>query len=544
MRRVLLVLTARPRRDARCSPAPAAAHVTVTAPGATPGGSDQQITFRVPVEKDVADRPGSPSQLPTDTPIASVDVAADAGLDAHADDDQAREADQDRRRRRSPRPSRRSPGRRTGRGLKPGEFGQFTILAGQLPDASSLTFKAMQTYSDGSVVRWIETAGAGSDGRARAPGAGADLTRRPSRRRRESRRATPDPVVLSIIALVRGRRRARPRRRRPGRGGGRREVARRVVLVVALGVAGLVRGAVAQPAAVVRRRLAARSSASTRQVRQPSADRSRRDDHRLQHHRNRADRHHRRAKRCGGADDAAQVQRSGCPAHGSVALTGARRLVIIQALRPAARGAVRQHRDSTLADRRKHRWSPPGCPRPQVRRVQCPRRPRQECIRDSPPAVPLALLLAAVAACSSSGGHRTTAKPSDLSAAGAGVFQGFGLDPAAAAAAVHADRHRGQVVRVRHDDGEAPTLLFFGYTHCPDVCPTTMADIGVALRTVPAAVAKSDLRRVRDDRRQARHRAGHRASGCDTSPKAPRRTSSGCAARRRRSTRRRRPRTS
>jgi protein SCO1 len=25
------------------------------------------------------------------------------------------------------------------------------------------------------------------------------------------------------------------------------------------------------------------------------------------------------------------------------------------------------------------------------------------------------------------------------------------------------------------------TLLYFGYTHCPDVCPTTMADLGVAL---------------------------------------------------------------
>lgn len=28
-------------------------------------------------------------------------------------------------------------------------------------------------------------------------------------------------------------------------------------------------------------------------------------------------------------------------------------------------------------------------------------------------------------------------------------------------------------------------LLYFGYTHCPDVCPTTMADLGLALKQVP-----------------------------------------------------------
>jgi protein SCO1/2 len=31
-------------------------------------------------------------------------------------------------------------------------------------------------------------------------------------------------------------------------------------------------------------------------------------------------------------------------------------------------------------------------------------------------------------------------------------------------------------------------LLYFGYTHCPDVCPTTMADLGQALRGEPALI--------------------------------------------------------
>ena len=34
-----------------------------------------------------------------------------------------------------------------------------------------------------------------------------------------------------------------------------------------------------------------------------------------------------------------------------------------------------------------------------------------------------------------------------------------------------------------------PTLLFFGYTNCPDICPTTMADVALALRRLDPAVA-------------------------------------------------------
>ncbi|RFU83207.1 SCO family protein [Streptomyces triticagri] len=35
-----------------------------------------------------------------------------------------------------------------------------------------------------------------------------------------------------------------------------------------------------------------------------------------------------------------------------------------------------------------------------------------------------------------------------------------------------------------------PTLLYFGYTNCPDVCPLTMSNLALALKDVPADVRK------------------------------------------------------
>ncbi|MFJ9466244.1 SCO family protein [Streptomyces caniferus] len=40
-----------------------------------------------------------------------------------------------------------------------------------------------------------------------------------------------------------------------------------------------------------------------------------------------------------------------------------------------------------------------------------------------------------------------------------------------------------------------PTLIYFGYTNCPDVCPLTMANIAVAVKQLPQAERK-DLRVV------------------------------------------------
>ena len=46
-----------------------------------------------------------------------------------------------------------------------------------------------------------------------------------------------------------------------------------------------------------------------------------------------------------------------------------------------------------------------------------------------------------------------------------------------------------------------PVLVYFGYTHCPDVCPTTLADIRDALRLVgvPTRVVFVTIDPARDD---------------------------------------------
>lgn len=192
---------------------PASAHVTVSAPGATQGGGDQEITFRVPVEKN-ADTIGMRVSLPADTPIASVDVARVPGwthtqksvtltTPIHTDDGDITQA-----------VSEIDWNARAGQGLKPGEFGAFTIIAGQLPDTPTLTFKAIQTYSDGTSVAWIETAAPGSSAEPENPAPTLQLAKSaavPSTAAATAPTTTASsaskprntgPVVLSIIALL------------------------------------------------------------------------------------------------------------------------------------------------------------------------------------------------------------------------------------------------------------------------------------------------------------------------------------------------------
>ncbi|MDQ2749834.1 MAG: YcnI family protein [Pseudonocardiales bacterium] len=193
--------------------APASAHVTVSAPGATRGGLDQEITVRVPVEKDL-DTVKFTLALPTDTPIASVEVQAMPGWahtekstkltkPIHTDDGDIAEAVSEIDWTAQP-----------GQGLKPGEFGAFTIIAGRLPDAPTVTFKAIQTYADRSTVAWIETAAPGSTTEPEHPAPVLTLAVGPATATKggtvtasakpasASKASTTGPVVLAVIALV------------------------------------------------------------------------------------------------------------------------------------------------------------------------------------------------------------------------------------------------------------------------------------------------------------------------------------------------------
>ncbi|MCW2605654.1 MAG: hypothetical protein JWO60_347 [Frankiales bacterium] len=141
---------------------PASAHVTVQGPGATQGGFTK-FTFRVPTEKDV---PTTKIEIafPADHPIASLRVKPHPGWTAGLTKGKPAQ----------PLEAFGSPVTEVvqritwtaapgNKGIAPDEFDEFEVSAGPLPETDTLTFKALQTYADGEVVRWIEEPAAGGE---------------------------------------------------------------------------------------------------------------------------------------------------------------------------------------------------------------------------------------------------------------------------------------------------------------------------------------------------------------------------------------------
>jgi uncharacterized protein YcnI len=184
----------------------ASAHVTVSADDATEGGY-AKVTFRVPNETDDVTTTKVQVFFPESQPLASVSIQPIPGWSHQvrttklakpitSDDGQVTEAvseviwTADSK----------------ARAIKPGEFEEFNISAGPLPSSPTMVFKALQTYSDGTVVRWIDpTSPGGAEPEHPAPTLALAAASRDASASADSSggsgRATT-ALVLSIVALV------------------------------------------------------------------------------------------------------------------------------------------------------------------------------------------------------------------------------------------------------------------------------------------------------------------------------------------------------
>ncbi|MFH9401627.1 YcnI family protein [Streptomyces sp. NPDC017638] len=142
---------------------PAFAHVTVQPEGTAAKGGYAVVDVKVPNERDDASTTKVEISLPADHPIASVmpqpvpgwKVAVtksklDKPLTMHGEKiDEAVS---------------KVTWTADGKGIEPGFFQKFPVSLGALPEnADQLVFKALQTYSDNEVVRWIEVPQEGQD---------------------------------------------------------------------------------------------------------------------------------------------------------------------------------------------------------------------------------------------------------------------------------------------------------------------------------------------------------------------------------------------
>jgi uncharacterized protein YcnI len=132
---------------------PAGAHVTVK-PDVAKKGSFSVFSFSVPNESETASTVKLEVTFPTDHPIPFVSVQPVPGWTWSAEETTLAK------------PVKTDDGTISnavskltwsGGAIAPGEFQLFTVSAGPLPtNTKSLTFKVVQTYSDGTVSRWIE----------------------------------------------------------------------------------------------------------------------------------------------------------------------------------------------------------------------------------------------------------------------------------------------------------------------------------------------------------------------------------------------------
>ena len=88
------------------------------------------------------------------------------------------------------------------------------------------------------------------------------------------------------------------------------------------------------------------------------------------------------------------------------------------------------------------------------------------------------LLVLLISACDT--GSSTTGKT---------IFQGTDITGADWGKELRLTDHNGQRRSLADFHGKV-VVLFFGYTHCPDVCPTTLGELGIVLKRLGPEAAK------------------------------------------------------
>ncbi|RLV01352.1 hypothetical protein CTZ27_12695 [Streptomyces griseocarneus] len=132
---------------------PAFAHVSVQ-PGTAEKGGYSTIALKVPNEKDNASTVKLELNLDPKHPLASVMPQPVPGWDIKVEKSRLDKPMQMHGKEITEAVTKVTW---SGGKIEPGQFQQFPLSVGQLPtDADELVFKALQTYSDDDVVRWID----------------------------------------------------------------------------------------------------------------------------------------------------------------------------------------------------------------------------------------------------------------------------------------------------------------------------------------------------------------------------------------------------
>ncbi|TYR52964.1 YcnI family copper-binding membrane protein [Streptomyces parvus] len=135
---------------------PAAAHVSVQPVGEAAKGGYATINFKVPNERDQASTVKLEVSFPADHPLSSVTPQAVPGWDIKVDKSKLDKPIESHGRKITEAVSK-VTWTADDSEIAPGFFQQFPVSVGALPeDADQLVFKAIQTYDNKEVVRWIE----------------------------------------------------------------------------------------------------------------------------------------------------------------------------------------------------------------------------------------------------------------------------------------------------------------------------------------------------------------------------------------------------